>query len=754
MVNQMKSLSLHGDQSLSLHGDQSLSLHGDQSLSLHGDQSLSLHGDQSLSLHGDQCLSHHGEPLHSISRWPPDRKTAIAVIILVLLSAPLFSQEENQSIKESVEEILALSEETDPAALLEELEDLKTSPVNINSGDEKEISRLFFLTEFQVMVLADHIRKNGSVVTLYELALLPAFDRNTVLLMAPYISLEPEAPKVGKSYGRTLVTLTVSARFSGSESGTEGVRSLLKLKHEQGRFSFGLTAENDPGESFSFKNAPGADFLSGYIKYEGNGLVNTIIAGDFTVRAGEGLLFNSSRWMASWLSSPSFMSGRSTAAPFISTEENGFFRGICLTLGSINAGAVLFASTNRIDARILYNEDSTVIGVTNLVSGGIHATGSQLEARNRLTETIAGLRLTAGADKVRSGLTASLTRFSLPFLPDMTEPENLHDFKGDRLINVAADIRAGTGPVLFFAEAGLGLPCPATDSAGTYTQGPLADTTGTGSVSAFGRINLRDSWAATAGLRAKPSGRVTFNILARHFSTGYNAFHSGAFKAGSGSGNETGLSASVYIEAARHLFITAAADHYRIPWPRYRSSSPSYGSRIEIRGEFQPRDEISLRLLYTSSSREYDSSTGTGTANSVTHTRQQAGVVFDCDISPDLGLTTRASFSFISPSGEKGYLLSQDFAYKFHAVHLKLWFRYALCSTSGWDSRLYAWENDLLSSFSIPALFGEMTRSFIMLSWKPTASVEVRVKYGYTWPASNAGNGLMQEVKGQVRIGF
>ncbi|MRR23128.1 hypothetical protein EG830_09135, partial [bacterium] len=381
-------------------------------------------------------------------------------MLIALFSGPLLCQEESQSLKESFEQILALSEEADPASMPEELEELKESPVKINSGDEKEISRLFFLTEFQVMVLADHIRKNGSVVTLYELALLPAFDRNTVLLMAPYISLEPESMKVGKSYGRTMVTLTASSRFSGSESDAEGVRSLLKVKQEQGRFSFGLTAEIDPGESFTFKNAPGADFLSGYIKYEGNGLVNTIIAGDFAVRAGEGLLFSSSRWMGSWLSSPSFMSGRSTAAPFTSTEENGFFRGICLTLGSMNAGAVLFASANRIDARILYAEDSTVSGVTNLVRGGIHVTESQLEAHNSLTETVAGLRLTAGADKVRGGLTASLTRFSLPFLPDMTEPENLHAFTGDRLMNFAADIRAGAGPVLFFAEAGLGLPFP------------------------------------------------------------------------------------------------------------------------------------------------------------------------------------------------------------------------------------------------------------------------------------------------------
>lgn len=698
--------------------------------------------------------------LHGIPDKHPDRNSGsrqihlsfrIAfAIILALLPGRLLCQEENHALRESVEEILTFSEDADPAAMLEELEGLKESPVNINSGDENEISRLFFLTEFQVMVLADHVRKNGSVVTLYELALLPAFDRNTVLLMAPYISLEPVAQKGGKSYGRTLVTMTASSRFSRDENDTEGIRSLLKVKHEQGSISFGLTAENDPGEPFTFKNAPGTDFLSGYIQYEGKGFINRITAGDFAVRAGEGLLFHSSRWMGSWLSSPSFMSGRSVSAPYTSTEENNFFRGISLTLGSMNAGAVLFASSNKVDARVLFGGDSTATGVSNLVRGGIHVSESQIEARNSLTETVAGLRLIAGAEKVRGGVTAAATWFSLPFIPDMTQPENLHAFAGDWLLNLAADIRAGTGSVLFFAEAGIGLADPLSGTAGTGLPDPQADTTGTATI----KPGLSDSWAVTAGVRAKPSGRVTFNILARHFAPGYHAFHSGAFKAGSGSGNETGLSASVHLEAARHLFVTAAADHYRIPWPRYRSSSPSYGSRIEIRGEYEPRDDISLRLSWTSSSREYDAATETGTPTSLTHTRKQLGLVFDFSPVQTFRLTTRASASFITPSQEKGYLLCQDFSLSFRAIPLKLWFRYAMCSSGGWDSRLYTWENDLLNSFSVPVMYGEMTRSFVMLSWKPADRIEARVKYGFTDSGSNPGGGLKQEVKGQVRVGF
>lgn len=646
-----------------------------------------------------------------------DLRSTMIIWCIALIPGCLLCQEGNRGFTESVEEMLVLAEDYDPASLLEQLSELKEFPVIINSGDDKEISRLFFLTEFQVMVLADHVRQNGSVVTLYELALLPAFDRSTVMLMAPYISLEPPGEKAGKGYGRTTVTLTASTRYSQDENNTEGVRSLLKVRHERERISFGLTAENDPGERFTLRNAPGSDFLSGYLDFRGKKIIKRVIVGDYALRFGEGVALNSSRWMGSWLSSPSFMSGGSSAVPYSSSEENDFFRGISVAIGDINTGALLFGSSNMIDARPLYDEDSTATGVSNLVRGGLHVTESQLAARNTLNETVAGLRLAAGADRIRGGVTATSTWFSLPLLPDRSKPENIHAFEGVRLLNVAADFRAGTGPVLFFAEAALSLP---------------------------------GSWAATAGVRAKPSGRVTFNLLGRHFPPDYYAFHSGAYKSGSGSGNETGIAASLHLEAASHLFVTAAADHYRIPGPRYRSSSPSYGSRIEIKGEYLPRDDITMRLSYTSSSREYDKASETGTARSENHTRQQVGFVLNCMPAPGLRLTTRASASLVTPSEEKGYLLCQDLSYSFADVPLRLWFRYLLCSTGGWDSRLYAWENDLLSSFSVPALYGEATRSFIMISWKPAGNIEARFKYAFT----DSDNGLRQEVKGQVRISF
>jgi hypothetical protein len=616
---------------------------------------------------------------------------------------------------------MSLTDEYEVTYLLERLSEIEERPAAINSGDEEEIARLFFLTEFQVKVLAEYVTRKGDIVSLYEMALLPAFDRETVILMAPYITLEPSDKKNGFPSRSNNLIMTASTRIVSEDEASGGLRSLLRFRHEGPTLSYGLTAENDPGEPFNFDKAAGPDFLSAHLMYQGRGFVRRIIIGDYSLRFGEGLVFNSGSWQGSWLSSPSFMTGRSALRQYTSTEENNYFRGVSCLLGSITRGAVLFVSSNNIDARLLFDDDSNAVAVTNLVKGGLHDTPSAREARNSLTETMAGFHLSWGTDKIRSGLTSSLTWFSMPFQPDTMKPENIADFDSDRLLNMAADFKAGTGPLLFFAEAAVSFP---------------------------------GSWAATGGIRARPSDRVTFNILARHFSPGYHAFHSGAFCASSAASNETGLAASLHLEIARHLFVSAGADHYCIPWLRYRSSSPACGYRTEVKCEYLPRNDLSLRLTFTSAAREYDLENKSGISPSVTSTRRLLAFTFSCSPAENIGLTTRVSASQITPSGEKGFLLCQDISYSLHAVPLRLWFRYALCSSGGYDSRLYAWENDLLQSFSVPAMYGECSRAFLMISWKPAEKIELRAKYAVTASEMELLKQLKQEVRVQCRVIF
>jgi hypothetical protein len=99
--------------------------------------------------------------------------------------------------------------------------------------------------------------------------------------------------------------------------------------------------------------------------------------------------------------------------------------------------------------------------------------------------------------------------------------------------------------------------------------------------------------------------------------------------------------------------------------------------------------------------------------------------------------------------------LLQEISYSFTKVPLTIWARYCLFNTGDWDSRIYTYENDLLYSFSIPALSGTGSRSYIMAKWKVGDFAELRIKYGIT-SSVTTGKSLenTEEIKMQFRVWF
>ena len=116
---------------------------------------------------------------------------------------------------------------------------------------------------------------------------------------------------------------------------------------------------------------------------------------------------------------------------------------------------------------------------------------------------------------------------------------------------------------------------------------------------------------------------------------------------------------------------------------------------------------------------------------------------------------TRVDFKTVSPSDSKGFLLFQEFNYSFRKIPVIIWARYCLFNTDNWSSRIYTYENDLLYSFSIPAMAWQGCRSYIMAKWKIGDHSELRVKYG-TNSVIKPGNNYLNndEIKLQIRAWF
>ncbi|MEZ5012408.1 MAG: hypothetical protein R2744_12875, partial [Bacteroidales bacterium] len=256
------------------------------------------------------------------------------MVVLVIISVGTVAQEASpgQNIISYIESIQGYDPEESIQLLTDEIGNLVSQPVRVNSGSELEISRLFFLTEFQVLSLARYVRTHGDIISLPEIATIDGFDRELTLLMEPFIILEP-GNDAGYSRGRGKIIASGIYKSSYIDDDAPGspVRLLTKADFTSSAFNAGITVEKDQGEKVVNENwLP--DFLSGFVSFRSEGIIRNITIGDMRVRFGQGLVTWTGFSVGSSPLDQAPMKGMASISPYRSTDENNFFRGAGITM--------------------------------------------------------------------------------------------------------------------------------------------------------------------------------------------------------------------------------------------------------------------------------------------------------------------------------------------------------------------------------------------------------------------------------------
>jgi len=637
-------------------------------------------------------------------------KNITIILLFILLSSSGLCQEIN--ISETiinVAEQLA-SEDPDPEAVnifLDKLQDLSENPVKINPADPNELARLFFLSDFQVKALADYIHSYGRIATVFEIALIPGFDRETAEMIAPFITLDFRQV-TGPDSARWKNTIISNFSIKPSATDTLSVGSkwkiLTKYRFISGSFSGGITTEKDAGEKFLSGNSYLPDFLSASICYSGNGPVKKIIAGDFSARFGQGTNVNTGIRRGISLTSPGYLSASDEIRSFTSAESSRFFRGVAAELSAGNFNLDMFISNRRKDATISSSPDSSGEYVESFYIAGLHNTPSLLKKKDAMNETAYGINLSYSANNLKAGLTWSETGFSLPVSIPESDPEKLYNFSGKRNALYSVYYNGFLKNILFYGEL---------------------------------TVNGNKNSAAIQGISFRPSDRLTINFLFRNFTPGYTTFYGNGPGTGSYVTNERGLLGNFEFEAFKHLFVSGGFDIRQYPWLRYRCSAPSAGYKRELRVRYLPTEKLTFEMYYSDRMTMVDSATNSGIPeqNRII-TRKLKGSVRYLP-SDYLTLVTCIEYAAVSPTMSKGMLLLQDLNYKPGRSPFSFWFRYCIFSTGSWESRLYMYENDLLYSYNVPALSGTGTRSYLLVKADINRYAELRIKYAITSLASS-----------------
>ncbi len=653
----------------------------------------------------------------------------IVPFLLLFITPPaLFSQQDNLSevITDMAEQLA--EDESDPEAVqvfADRLHDLSVDPVRLNACDEQELSRLFFLSDFQIRILIDYIRTYGKILSPYEIQGIPGFNRETAEMMIPFVTFSDEYRGSGSTgHGEWKSTMLTNISYSSpSDTGLIGppLKTLLKYRLSSGGLSAGLTAERDAGERLPGSKYPVPDFFSAHLSYTGEGIIKRVIIGDFSARFGYGTNINTGFRTALSVIAPVNLQGNDEIKGYTSTDENNFFRGVAAVLSVKNFGLAAFYSRNRCDATTGYGADSSEIFIENLYRSGLHNTKTLLLKKDRYTETNLGFDLTYNSDNFRIGLLASATGLSVPLTVSSGKPEDLYDFTGDFNSICTFYYKSLVKKILLTGEFSTG---------------------------------ASRSFALVQGVALRPSDRLTLSFLYRNYNNGYFSFH-GRGPGISTTSAEKGLTGSFTIEAAKHLFISAGCDVHRFPWLAYRNSAPSSGIRQELRIKLIPREDLTLESSFHYRRTMADRNSEPGIPEQVSTVARIFRTSLKYSPGPGFTVGTRLDYKFTSPSTGKGMMMLQDITFRSASLPLTLWFRYCIFGTDDWDSRLYAWENDLIHSFSIPALSGRGSRSYLMASWKAGKTAEIRVKYAVTIPEGQyRSSGDRHEIRMQLTFRF
>ena len=655
------------------------------------------------------------------------RQITYVVILLFIIPYSVYSQ--------SIPDIEKLLETNDIESSEDYYEDminslirLSAQPINLNSAGFDSLKMLFFLSDAQIDNLLDFRKKHGPFTHPNELLLVTGISQQDLSNIKPFIRIGTYTPEKQSRYhlsqeilARLKMTRPKQAgykkysrkaflyekdylakkqsRFQGPPVGTLLKYKISNQQHWQG----GLTLENDPGENyFSKSQKTGFDFLSVHACYTPEKIIHRIIVGDYKLQWGQGLLAWSGYSSGKSTSTLSNEKSGNGIAPYTSTDENRYLRGMAVSLHPTRTITTeIFVSYKKTDGNLadLDTLSPKTVQTATLYETGYHRNLSECEKKHNLKEFTTGLSTHLNHRYFRIGVQLLHYNFS-PALTIGKAAYQQYNETGHQRTLVSVDYKTGGYHFYLFGET-------ARSDNGT--------------------------WATVNGLRYSGIPRFALCALYRHYDKGYHSHYNSGFAEYSNTTNEEGLYLGLESTPFRSLKINAYYDRFRFFSPRYQATIPGNGQEIVGDVTFnRSRWDCSFRFKHEE--KPEDDKTGEN-LQSVSRIKQEYRLQFTYSICEQLKSRTRTSYTryMKKEKHEGGYLLYQDLMYSSLQTNLKAQFRFAYFDTDSYNTRIYAYENNVLYGYSFPALYDRGFRSYLNLNWKPFTLITLYLKAGLTY---------------------
>lgn len=626
---------------------------------------------------------------------------------IVLAQIPIDSTQLPTLVEEQLENLTESNEDitTEDDSYLQEMNHFVKHPLNLNYADQGLLEQLQLLTPVHISNLLSYRKLFGNFLSIYELQAIPTWNISMIKRILPYVTISENVHvfnslKSRFKDGATTILLrgtqilenqkgylvnkdSVKNHYPGSPH-----KVLIRYKYKFGNLlQYGFTAEKDAGEQF-FKGAQkhGFDFYSAHLFIRNLGIIKSLALGDFSINMGQGL----TQWQ-----SLSFARGALSAKrqsdilrPYNSAGEVAFHRGIGITLKKNNWETTGFASYRRLDAS--FNVDTLDFEdyISSLYNTGFHRTANEIAGRNSQGLLAFGGNLNYSTGKFHIGANAINYSFEHT-IKKKDVLYNMYAINGKKLGNYSIDYSYTYKNIHFFGEAAVD--------------------------------NNRDP-AFINGIALSVNSKVDMSFLYRKISPEYQSLYTSAFTESTMPANESGFYTSIDIAPTDKIRIYAYADYFHFPWLKYRIDAPSTGRDYMVQFTYTPDRNIELYARYNNKDKAINYNPDGKVLNPVDNKNKQGlRAQFRYKLDKSFTLRSRVDLSWYDKRGNKaqnGFLTYFDIIYKkiFSPVSGNI--RLLYFETTGYDARLYAFENDVLYGYSIPAFSGKGYRYYLNISYK------------------------------------
>ena len=637
------------------------------------------------------------------------------------------------------------SEDFDYSVLTDRLNFYQKNPININKVGKEHLQELFFLSPLQINALLNHRASSGPFINILELQSVEGFDSETIRKLAYFITLGQ--PKLFKDesmqhffdngnhdfmvrYGRVLENKKGFIGSDKSKSSYLGCpnRVSARYKFDSGANIAGaLSMEKDAGEQFfAGENQSGFDFYSANITIKDWGKINKLIIGDYALQFGEGLTLWSGLSFGKGSQMVTLAKQDIGVKPYTSLNENSFFRGVAASLDFNSFRFSPFISYKKIDANL--KDDK----ITSLLSSGLHRTPSEIVDKNSTTQFLFGSNLQYSKKLLTIGLTAYQSRYSHPFESEK-QLYNQFGFTGTDLTNIGLNYHYSFRNSYFFGE--------------------MAHSVGSG-------------YAFLNGLMSALSPRVSLSILHRNYQKNYHSFYNQAISEASTALNETGFYTGLSINPNSKWEWFGYVDLFKFPWLRFGVDAPSEGYELFSQLTYKPSKGVKLIARYQSETKEENDDLKNTINTLVQVQKQNYRIELGYQLNNDFLLRNRIELSHYQKATNAmdfGYLIYQDVVYSPLQSKFTGNIRVAYFDIPDYDARIYAYEHDVLYSYTVKMYQNNGFRYYVNGRYTIKRGVDFWLKYSVSQYLNQEkiGSGLDQiigdtgsEIRLQLRYQF